>query len=52
MILRGSWYGLHTLFFVIETEAIALGDSLAPVSWYLRVNLGTKDYYCTSVLVC
>ena len=28
--------------------AIALGDSLAPVSWYFGVNLGTED---TSVLV-
>ena len=28
---------------------IALGDSLASVSWYFRVNLGTKDHYS---LVC
>ena len=31
--------------------AIALGDSLAPLPWPLRVNLGTEDHYRTSVLV-
>ena len=30
---------------------IALGDSLVPVMWYLRVNLGTEDHYCCSVLI-
>ena len=32
---------------MMENAAITLGDSLAPVPWYLRVNLGTED---TSVL--
>ena len=31
--------------------AIALGDSLAPLPWHVRLNLGTEDQYCTSVLV-
>ena len=35
---------------MMENAAIALGDSLAPVPWHLRVNLGTKDHYYTSVL--
>ena len=31
--------------------AIALGDSLALLLWYLRLNLDVKDPYFTSVLV-
>ena len=32
--------------------AIALGASLAPVPWYLRVNLGTEHHSTIIGLVC
>ena len=38
-------------FIIMGDGVIDLGDSLAPVPWHLRANLGTEDHYCTSVLV-
>ena len=38
-------------FFLLGDGAIALGDSLAPVPWHIRVNLGAEDTI-NSALVC
>ena len=35
-------------FFLLGDGAIALRESLAPVSWYVRVNLDVEGHFCTT----